>query len=571
MNTPHTRDDIFRRWPLVETISKVITLQLKGQIYFGTCPWHDDNHPSFQVDPAKGRWDCFPCDIGGTIIDFMAKYRNMDPKVLMPKLFEKLREESTPVSGPAAANPPKAQPQVKAPSPPPTPKGTFKRVATYDYLDELGDIRFYIDRLEDGRGHKEFKQWHKDATGNRINSIKGIQRVLYRLPAVLNAEEVYLAEGEKCVHALEELECIASTNPGGSSGWLSGYAESLKDKHVVILPDSDEAGQKWKKAVVDSLMGKCASLVVLAMPEGTNDIADLLRGTSNEEASDWIITQLGEKPRIERGVDIPIYSSQEMQAMYIQEVKRSQERCVDLSKWAPILGGGIRMLGPGDMVTILADTGVGKSAILQNIGVSQRPLPTLFFEIELPGSQMSERFAALTNKIPAWEVERAARAGSYLPTEGWDHIYTCPQSKMDLETMEEYITMSALKIGQPPALIMVDYIGLMSGGSGKRYERMSTIAEGLKVMAKTTKTVMMIASQIHRKEGDAGELYLHDAKDSGSIENSSQLVLGAWKENKESMVIKKLKDTKGGAGQRCMFDFHGPTLSVIEREEIRRG
>jgi hypothetical protein len=29
------------------------------------CPFHDDRDPSFQVDPEKGRWKCWPCDLGG--------------------------------------------------------------------------------------------------------------------------------------------------------------------------------------------------------------------------------------------------------------------------------------------------------------------------------------------------------------------------------------------------------------------------------------------------------------------------------------------------------------------------
>jgi CHC2 zinc finger/Toprim-like len=29
------------------------------------CPFHDDRNPSFEVDPQRGRWKCWPCDKGG--------------------------------------------------------------------------------------------------------------------------------------------------------------------------------------------------------------------------------------------------------------------------------------------------------------------------------------------------------------------------------------------------------------------------------------------------------------------------------------------------------------------------
>jgi DNA primase len=29
------------------------------------CPFHDDRNPSFEVDPERGRWKCWPCDKGG--------------------------------------------------------------------------------------------------------------------------------------------------------------------------------------------------------------------------------------------------------------------------------------------------------------------------------------------------------------------------------------------------------------------------------------------------------------------------------------------------------------------------
>ena len=37
------------------------------------CPFHDDKNPSLVITPSKGLWNCFGCDAGGTVIDFVMR------------------------------------------------------------------------------------------------------------------------------------------------------------------------------------------------------------------------------------------------------------------------------------------------------------------------------------------------------------------------------------------------------------------------------------------------------------------------------------------------------------------
>ena len=68
---------------------------------------------------------------------------------------------------------------------------------------------------------------------------------------------------------------------------------------------------------------------------------------------------------------------------------------------------------------------------------------------------------------------------------------------------------------------MIDYVQLL-GGSGKeeRYEHMSKVAEQLRVLARRTDTVMIIASQRSRPDSKAKNqrVTLHSPKNSGSLE-----------------------------------------------------
>ncbi len=92
-------------------------------------------------------------------------------------------------------------------------------------------------------------------------NIKGISRVLYRLPKVLAAEQVLVVEGETDVESLEHLGFVATCNPGGACNhagrWLKNYTESLAGKRVVILPDNDTPGQKHAEIVSHSDSASC--------------------------------------------------------------------------------------------------------------------------------------------------------------------------------------------------------------------------------------------------------------------------------------------------------------------------
>jgi replicative DNA helicase len=213
---------------------------------------------------------------------------------------------------------------------------------------------------------------------------------------------------------------------------------------------------------------------------------------------------------------------------------------------------------------ILGDTGVGKTALLLNLAYSQAPKPVLFFELELSPEDMAERFVARDQGMTTFMVNHAAQMGRAISTDGWGHVFICPLSTMTTEKMESVIIESELKIGQKPALVLLDYVGLVQGGGDKRYERMSTIAEDLKRLARSTKTVIFIASQVKRDEGQ--EIGLHSAKDSGSLENSAQIVLGATRTQKDEIKIKILKQTRQTGKPEIYTHYDGDRQTITELE-----
>ena len=119
------------------------------------------------------------------------------------------------------------------------PQPTKRIVATYDYCGADGDLRFQEVRYSP----KDFKQRRPDGRGGWIWNLKGVELVLYSLPALMAAdrkEPVYIVEGPKDADRLIAGGLAATTNPMGAKKWRSEYNAALRDRHVVILATTTE-------------------------------------------------------------------------------------------------------------------------------------------------------------------------------------------------------------------------------------------------------------------------------------------------------------------------------------------
>lgn len=153
--------------------------------------------------------------------------------------------------------------------------GGRRLVETYDYVDESGQLLFQVARFEP----KGFAQRRPDGNGGWTWSLGDTRRVLYRLPIIVGAIElgatVYVVEGERDVHAVEEAGQAATCNPGGAGKWRSEYAETFRGATVVVVADRDEPGRQHAATVAASLEGVAASVRVVEPAEG-KDVADHL-------------------------------------------------------------------------------------------------------------------------------------------------------------------------------------------------------------------------------------------------------------------------------------------------------
>ncbi len=148
--------------------------------------------------------------------------------------------------------------------------------ATYDYIDVNSQLLYQVCRYPD----KSFKQRRPDVNGGWIWNLKGVRRVLYRLPELSkdSLSKVYIVEGEKDADNLIKHGLLATTNSGGASKWRNEYSDYLIDRDVAIIPDNDEPGRKHARQVANSLIGIAKSIKIIELPglKAKGDVSDWL-------------------------------------------------------------------------------------------------------------------------------------------------------------------------------------------------------------------------------------------------------------------------------------------------------
>jgi putative DNA primase/helicase len=154
--------------------------------------------------------------------------------------------------------------------------GKDELVATYDYTDEHDRLLYQAVRYFPNA----FKRRRPDGHGGWIWKLCDTRLVLYRLPRVLAAvqagQPVYVVEGEKDVHAIEQAGATATTIIGGVNGrWLPEFSRLLAKTRVLVVADDDPPGRKRATATARAIARLGGQVEVVRAAVG-KDAADHL-------------------------------------------------------------------------------------------------------------------------------------------------------------------------------------------------------------------------------------------------------------------------------------------------------
>ena len=208
-------------------------------------------------------------------------------------------------------------------------------------------------------------------------------------------------------------------------------------------------------------------------------------------------------------------------------------------------------LQKSDLVIIAARPSVGKTAFALNIVLNaalKYQAKVAVFSLEMSRESMTMRAIcsvakvsltrALKGELEAAEWRRILEAQSLLQK---SHIHFDDNS---IITPAE-IMRKCMKLKRESGLdlVMIDYLGLMGGGS-RRESRQVEVADNsrmIKIMAKELDIPVLLLSQLNRgieaRKGVDGKPMLSDLRESGAIEQDADIVMFIHKEKPDEGVM----------------------------------
>jgi putative DNA primase/helicase len=235
-----------------------VSLQARNEVQV-RCKFHDDEKPSMSISFAKGTWKCHACNVGGGILDFERKLTGKQDAECWAAINTTIGRDG--------------------------PK--HKQIdATYDYTDAAGTLVFQSVRYAEP---KDFRQRRPNGKGGWIWDIDGVIRYLFNLPALVRANVVLIAEGEKDALNLQKaaaglpdedgkLSYAATCNIGGAGKWLDSYSPFCAGKRAFVFQDNDEPGRKHAQQVSVGVSKHAQAVHLVKLPglAEHGDVSDYL-------------------------------------------------------------------------------------------------------------------------------------------------------------------------------------------------------------------------------------------------------------------------------------------------------
>lgn len=488
------------------------------------CVAHEDPTPSLNVTPGKN-------------VDVVVRcHGGCDQKAVVAALTERGLWGKSFVNNGV----PFAEPQGR------------QEVARYEYQTRDRRPAFTVIRYLP----KSFSQRGPDGAPN----MEGVERVLYRLPEVIAAvatgETVFVVEGERDSDNLETIGVCGTTSPQGAGKWSDSFAGDLANADVVVIADADEPGRKHAREVATSCALVAKSVKVIEVPTG-------------KDVSDWI-EQGGDKTGLlalaakspEWNADgRRILTGRDLSAMYDDVVAR---RIAGDPEYVGVATGLSLSLDAqiayraGDLMLIVAATGVGKSSLLQTmqLDLDRRKIPSLFVSLEMSWIVIVDRLVA------------AGMAGSDLRERPGMLV-----DEPSLTTAKLEVLARAAKV-RGALVLFVDYAQRMVSEGSTEYERVSFVSNELARIAREVRICIVAAAQVSRQgaKRDGKPPALSDIRSSGHLEQDAAVVLSLGRKTGDAeTTVAILKNRHGGVGtERLYFDGQRATFTSMPRTSMNK-
>lgn len=186
----------------------------------------------------------------------------------------------------------------------------------------------------------------------------------------------------------------------------------------------------------------------------------------------------------------------------------------------------------GDLIIIGARPSVGKSAFALSLtnGFLRFGYGVAFYSLEMSFSQIALRLVSQNTDIPLDDLESGngakhkARLEKYLENYR-SNLFIDDSPIVNIDVLRNRVKRLCRK--QKIDIVIIDYLQLMIGKGNNRYEIVSEISRGLKLLAKELDIPIIALSQLNRglEAREVKKPVLSDLRESGSLEQDADAVL----------------------------------------------
>lgn len=236
-----------------------------------------------------------------------------------------------------------------------------------------------------------------------------------------------------------------------------------------------------------------------------------------------------------------------------------------------------------NLLILAARPGVGKTTlalnIAQNVAVKYKK-NVGFFSLEMSKEELVDRLLVSQADIDAWKLKTGKLSEDDFTSlsNAMGELAEAPIYIDDtpaLSILEMRTKARRLQVEHGLDLIIVDYLQLArSRQLENRVQEVSEISQGLKNLARELKVPVLALSQLSRaveQRGGPKRPQLADLRESGSIEQDSDVVMFLWREDEEVLENIQLdiaKHRNGPTGNIKLF-FKGDRIKFFGREMKR--
>jgi hypothetical protein len=242
-----------------------------------------------------------------------------------------------------------------------------------------------------------------------------------------------------------------------------------------------------------------------------------------------------------------------------------------------IIDGGMHA---GQLMVLMARTGVGKTTLLCNLAYYMRSYRILFISLEMT----QEEVAGVMEKIYYFHNPKAT---SEAIDSGLGNVYIFDENRIDDQGLNQIIDEYEVEVGARPEIVMVDYLGYFarSATGSTPYEKTSNAVMQLKAAAKgggssdpRKRFVCISPTQANRTVKEGKPLELDSARESGVIEETADFFFSLWRpgdavgvselggevQRSNIVMLDVLKSRHGGRGRNVQLVWDETFLVMAE-------